>query len=180
MNYLNKLNLMRNCKNKQGFTLLELLVVVTILGILAAVGMGQYRTSQMKARDGQRKSDLSNITRALEMYYNDHGEYPVSNEGEIQIGEGEEATTLPWGSSFETADTLYMKALPRDPEAAASGDSDWDYCYMSDGGDQFMIFARLENERDNDYQDSFNDTDCGSDYTYVITSSNAAKPTVNP
>lgn len=164
--------------HQSGFTLLELLVVVTILGLLAAVGMGQYQTSQMKARDAQRKSDLSNIARALEMYYNDYGSYPEDNDdGNIVV----DGTARLWGASFETDDAVYMKVLPRDPEASATDDPDWDYCYMSDGANEFMLFARLENENDDDYQDAFSNTDCGNiDYTYVITSSNAAKPTVTP
>lgn len=167
-------------RSQYAFTLLELLVVVTILGILATVGFGQYQTSQMKARDGQRKSDLSNIARALEMYYNDYSQYPKDNgSGNMVIGEGGSAISLNWGAGFETSDTIYMKVLPRDPRATSEGSSDWDYCYMSSGGDDFKLYAKLENENDSDYYEYYS-TDCGNDYTYVTTSSNIAKPTVEP
>ncbi|MGB9706948.1 MAG: type IV pilin protein, partial [Microgenomates group bacterium] len=63
-------------KPKFGFTLIELLVAVAILGILATVGLGSFQSSQMKGRDARRKSDLSQIQKALEMYYNDKGAYP--------------------------------------------------------------------------------------------------------
>ncbi len=163
-----------------GFTLLELLVVITILGMLATVGFGQYRTSQMKARDGQRKSDLSNVARALEMYYNDYGQYPEDNSGgNMVIGEGESAISLHWGAGFETSEAIYMKVLPRDPRATSEGDSDWDYCYMSSGGDDFKLYAKLENENDSDYYEYYS-TDCGDDYTYGITSSNSALITPAP
>ncbi len=163
-------------KNK-GFTLLELLVVIAILAILAVVGMGQYRTSQIKARDGQRKSDLSNIARALEMYYNDFGQYPVDDDdGQMVVG----GSPLNWGEeTFETDDAIYMKILPQDPKA--SNDSNGDYCYMSNGGADFLLYAKLENENDKDYFEDASgnhySTVCGNDYTYVITSSNIAEPT---
>lgn len=166
---------MEKMKNNQlGFTLLEMLVVITILGILAAVGMGQYWTSQKKAKDGQRKSDLANLARALEMYYNDFGEYPADNDnGKIKVDD----FALGWGQPFDTDEAIYMKVLPRDPKAASDG-SEWDYCYMSDG-DSFQLYARLENENDSDYQDSFDDTDCELiSYNYVVTSSNIAQPTI--
>lgn len=163
---------------QSGFTLLELLVVVVILGILATVGMGQYRASQIKARDAQRKSDLSNVARALEMYYNDYESYPENNSSGQLVVDG---NSLPWGTGFETDETIYMKDLPQDP--GFSDGEDWRYCYVSNGGDDYKLYARLENENDMDYQDHFNPTpaNCNSiDYTYVITSSNIAKPTVTP
>ena len=61
---------------KKGFTLIELLVVIAILGLLATVGLSSFRTSQLKGRDSKRKSNLSQIQKALEMYYNDYGQYP--------------------------------------------------------------------------------------------------------
>jgi len=64
-----------------GFTLMELLIVIAILGLLATIGLGSFRTSQMKGRDAQRKSDLSQIQKALEMYYNDYSGYPAAITG---------------------------------------------------------------------------------------------------
>ena len=61
---------------KKGFTLVELLVVMAILGILTVVTLGNFQTSQIKARDAQRKHDLKEITNALEAYFSDHSQYP--------------------------------------------------------------------------------------------------------
>ena len=52
-------------KFRYGFTLIELLVVIAILGVLAAVGLATFNTSQMRGRDAQRKSDLKQISNAL-------------------------------------------------------------------------------------------------------------------
>jgi len=154
-------------KLREGFTLLELLVVMAILGILATVGFGQYRTSQVKARDAQRKADLGNVTRAVEMYYNDHEAYPPSvDTGIIEV----DGVGLDWGTEFSTNNAIYMKVLPKDPS------SDGQYCYNGDGS-YFYLFAALENDQDPDCQDLY--TCYGGSYCYVMSSSNI-RPTPNP
>jgi len=153
----------------KGFTLLELLVTISILSILATVGMGQYQTSQMKARDAQRKADLDNVARALEMYYNDYEAYPLSDaSGRIEV----DGVGLDWGTEFSTDDAIYMKMLPKDPL-----DSDYSYCYESDGS-RFALYAHLENKNDPDYYpDGYQCS--GETYTYAISSSNF-RPTPIP
>ena len=61
-----------------GFTLLEMTVVLAIMGILATAAIGAYLASQQKGRDARRKSDLSQMQRALEAYISDHGLYPAA------------------------------------------------------------------------------------------------------
>lgn len=56
-------------KFKLGFTLLELLVVVSIIVILITMGLSSYSTAQKKGRDAKRKSDIKEIQGALEQYY---------------------------------------------------------------------------------------------------------------
>jgi len=62
---------------KKGFTLIEMLIVITIIALLASlilVGMGGARA---KARDARRIADLHNVMNALELYYAKNGIYPV-------------------------------------------------------------------------------------------------------
>jgi len=139
---------------KFGFTLIELLVVVAILGILASVGLGQFFTAQKRGRDTQRKESLASIARALEMYYNDHKQYPLSsgeNEGNIVIG----GATIDWGGEFTDGETTYMKQLPKDPADNAH------YFYMSDGT-SFKLYALLEHSEDPDRGGPYSGTDCDS------------------
>jgi len=111
----------------KGFTMIELIVVIAILGLLSTVGLVSFRTAQIKGRDAQRKSDLAQVQKGLELYYNDHQSYPDS---------------LPAaGSSWQDAnDTLYMKEMPEDSKFGA-------YPYSSDGT-FYLLYARLENEQD--------------------------------
>ena len=59
-----------------GFTLIELLVVITIIGVLISVGVLSYQSTNKKARDGRRQSDLEQTRTALEIYRSDNGFYP--------------------------------------------------------------------------------------------------------
>lgn len=61
---------------KNGFTLVELLVSITILSILTAVSVVIFTGVTSQARDGQRKRDLQFIKQALELYRSDQGFYP--------------------------------------------------------------------------------------------------------
>jgi general secretion pathway protein G len=63
---------------RKGFTLVELLVVISLIGILASLLIVSLQGSQKSARDGRRKADLEQIRTALEMYRRDSGAYPAS------------------------------------------------------------------------------------------------------
>jgi prepilin-type N-terminal cleavage/methylation domain-containing protein len=70
---------------RSGFTLLELLVVISIIVILITLGLSSFATAQKKGRDAKRKSDIKEIQTALEQYYSACGYvYP----------------TVPGGSNF--------------------------------------------------------------------------------
>ena len=157
---------------------MELMVVMAIIGVLTIIGLGSFQGSQQKARDAQRKSDLKQMTTALETYYNDAGEYPLSNSSGEIVGCGtiSSPTACSWGESFATNTTTYMVELP---EAPASQQ----YDYISDG-DSYAIFARLENGRDPDIPEDtdgidqvYDGTDCGTGVCNYGISSPNIRPT---
>jgi len=150
---------------KKAFTLIELLVIIVIIGILATVGLGNYMSSQVKARDAKRKSDLSQIQKALEMYYNDKGKYPLSGSLPDEVGkimgcevDGDEVCE--WGDSWQGSEVIYIKEMPDDPRGQ--------YCYDS-GETDYKLYAVLENTKDQ----SIGSYVCGGDtYNYGVSSPN--------
>lgn len=68
-------------KSRSGFTIVELLIVIVVIGILAAITIVAYNGIQQRARDTARKSDLALIAKSLKLYYVDNGDYAVSGCG---------------------------------------------------------------------------------------------------
>jgi prepilin-type N-terminal cleavage/methylation domain-containing protein len=76
-----------NVKNSaltKGFTIVELLIVIVVIGILAALVLNAFGNVQAKARDTQRQTDVRSLATALEVYYNNNGNYPAT----ISLGSG--------------------------------------------------------------------------------------------
>lgn len=63
-------------KSTNGFTIIELIIVITIISILTALGAYAFNRVQATARDSDRSTKTTAITEALEKYYNQNGEYP--------------------------------------------------------------------------------------------------------
>jgi len=78
-----------------GFTMIELLVVVSLIVILATMGMTQYRTSVIHAREATLKEDLFRMRDAIDQYYADKGQYPSTLDALVSDG--------------------YMRKIPDDP-----------------------------------------------------------------
>ena len=82
-------------EHSRGFTLIELLVVVAIIGILAAVAVGQYQRSIVKAKEAVLKEDLFVMRTQINMYFADKGRYPADLNALV--------------------DDKYLRILPVDP-----------------------------------------------------------------
>lgn len=71
------MSILPNSNNPQrAFTLLELLVVISIIGLLATVIIGSVNVARMKARDAERIKTVQEMRKAIELYYSDYGYYP--------------------------------------------------------------------------------------------------------
>lgn len=96
-------------KKTQAFTLVEILVVATIIGVLATVGVVSYSRFAMQSRDARRRADLESIRTAVEQYRSINNTYPA---------------TLTFGGSLcdpaGCATGTYMSKVPTDPKTAQS------------------------------------------------------------
>ncbi len=132
---------------KKGFTLVELLVVITIMSILTVITVSQFQTAKRKANDVARKGDLNALAKSLQMYYADYGSFPESEHGMIRVVDNGVEKTVTWGGEFsDNASTpyIYMKKTPREEIL----DDNFPFCYVSDGGNRYGLFAMLENTAD--------------------------------
>lgn len=150
---------------KRGFTLVELLIVITILAILSSVGVANFQSARVKARDLSRKSDLQTIAKSLEAYVNDHGSYPLADSNGNIICKSSNVT-CDWGTEFsDDAGTIYTARLPADT-------SGFNYWYTSTGL-SYTLYAHLENDNDPAITTITPTIACGGlDCNYKINSSN--------
>jgi len=131
----------RNKKSIFGFTIVELLVVVSIISLISSIVFAEFSISKKKSRDVTRMSNLLELQKAIELYRNENNNYPsTSNQfwsgtnvcgGAQVIGKGYGATGYVPG----VAPTL-IGSLPEDPQSSATRC----YIYRSDGID-YMISA---------------------------------------
>lgn len=73
-------------KNKKGFTLIELMIVVAIIGILAAIAIPNFLRFQARARQSEAKQNLGAIFTAYAAYYSDNNTYPSAASITIKSG----------------------------------------------------------------------------------------------
>jgi general secretion pathway protein G len=65
-------------RSARGFTLIEMIIVITLIGILVGLALPQYKYSLKKARETVLKTDLFEFRKLINQYYNDKGKYPPS------------------------------------------------------------------------------------------------------
>lgn len=94
---------------RQAFTLIEIIVSVTIIMVLTAIGVVSYVSINKNARNAKRRGDIEQIRSALEMYRSDNGYYPARN---ATMGLATNLLTNPVTPSFAT----YMSPIPSDPK----------------------------------------------------------------
>jgi len=109
-------------KPKPGFTLLEVLVVVAILGILAALVVPRIMDRPDEAKRFAAKADVGALVQALKLYRLDNGFYPSTDQGLQALVT--RPTTQPTPNNWKQGG--YLERLPKDPWGG-------DYQYLSPG-----------------------------------------------
>ena len=130
---------------QKGFTIVELLIVIVVIGILAAIVIVAYNGVQGKSRDTARISKVKSISKAIELYYIDKGTYP-----QILDGQGREticgSQTDNWGHCDRNktlADLLapYMYIDPTSLSDATQGN--YYYWYTSQDSDNYQTYGLM-------------------------------------
>jgi len=85
----------RGARRDRGFTLVELLIVISLISILAAMGLVQYKNSVVSSKEAVLRTDLFRMRDAIDQYYADKGKYPADLNELVAAG--------------------YMRRLPDDP-----------------------------------------------------------------
>jgi general secretion pathway protein G len=109
-----------------GFTLLELLIVVALIGILASLVVPQFRKTPDKAREAVLKEDLFTMRDVIDQYFADKGKYPASLESLVEDGYLRKIPVDPFTNS---SDTWQTEAAPMDEggeEAEGAGGGVYD------------------------------------------------------
>jgi general secretion pathway protein G len=113
--------------NQDGFTLIEIMVVILILGLLATIVVQSLRGAADKAKRTKAQADLAEIKTALDRYYLDNGYYPTSDQGLTALVSAPSSGRVP--ANYESGG--YIERLPRDPWGAP-------YFYQSDGNSYLL------------------------------------------
>jgi general secretion pathway protein G len=95
-----------------GFTLIELMVVISLLVILASMGLVQYRQSIVRASEAALKEDLFRMRDAIDQYYADKNKYPATLEALVSDGYLRQIPKDPFTKSEST-----WQSVPAEPDA---------------------------------------------------------------
>jgi prepilin-type N-terminal cleavage/methylation domain-containing protein len=159
---------------KSGFTLIELMVVIAIIGILSAIVLAKLSTARLQARDGKRVSDIGQLQFALEGYFQASPRlsptYPPSTY--------DNPSDTTWESSLQAGD--YITTFFTDP----STNNQYDYQVCTDASNSkcydnqsYCIGANLENANNAAIKDNVS---CPAGYTSWCTLSTTGHGNNNP
>ena len=101
-----------------GFTMIELLVVISLIVILATMGMGMYKSSVIHAREAVLHEDLFRMRDAIDQYYADKGQYPAALDALVSEGYMRKIPVDPITNSADSWTTIPSEPDPNNPTAA--------------------------------------------------------------
>ena len=135
-------------RNEYGFTYLEILVVLLVIGVLLTISISAYVNLRANSMDQRRKTDLEQLRSALEQYRSVNNAYPTPGA----------SPGLSFGTdSLEDATHTYMATIPQDPESPRRT-----YFYTT-VGDDYTLATELTRAEDLACQSSPGGDSCGQE-----------------
>lgn len=141
-------------KTISGFTIVELLIVIVVIAILAAISVVAYSGIQQRARDSERIAEMKIVENALEMFYADNGGYPNCSGGVYIPTVGVNGPTCTVTSLANVLVPKYISAVPTDP--INTGNDIYRYAvgykktgsntFVSNQSNNFITGMRLESQ----------------------------------
>ena len=111
------INHTQRSEGTRGFTLVELLVVISLISILAAMGLVQYKNSVVRTQESVLKTDLFRVRDAIDQDYADKGKYPASLDSLVSDGYLRKVPEDPITRSADTWQTVPAEADPNNPSS---------------------------------------------------------------
>jgi general secretion pathway protein G len=111
---------------QSGFTLLELIVVVAIIGILATIAMPALRNVPLRTKESVLKTNLRTLRDVIDQHYGDKGRYPTSLDALVDEGYLRKMPIDPITKSSETWVPVYEEIDPDKPPAETEGGGETD------------------------------------------------------
>ncbi len=100
---------------QKGFTLVELLVVVAIIGLLAGIAIVSVNSVRIKARDARRIADIKQIQNALELYNNEKGGLYPPTKAIKELGNDVKEISANGFAAGNAANPTFLNVVPKDP-----------------------------------------------------------------
>ena len=100
----------------RGFTLIELIIVVAIIGILATIAVPAMRTAPQRAKESALKEDLYTLRSCIDQFHGDRGRYPTSLDELVTMGYLRQMPVDPVTASKETWVTIYEEVTEENDE----------------------------------------------------------------
>jgi general secretion pathway protein G len=100
-----------------GFTLVELLIVISLISILAAMGLVQYKNSVTSTKESVLRTDLFRMRDAIDQYYADKGKYPSALDSLVSEGYMRKIPEDPITKSSDSWTTVPAEPDPNNPSA---------------------------------------------------------------
>jgi type II secretion system protein G len=155
---------------KKGFTLIEILVAVAIIGVLASIILANVGEARKKARDTERASDLQQIQLALRTYKDSNGRYPTSGCGRNPNYAGVNPT---YGGcqTYIEGFTSFFQTLPIDP----TPNINYGYIYRTNAAGteyKLMAYQTVESKKPVNATDPFARYDASCVGMYPLSASN--------